>query len=76
MGARIPADDLARADQVIRTYRLCSPADPVGQFTYPRTVEGRRELADFLYDVADRHAARAAMDAPRKHRVLWEPPNG
>lgn len=71
-----PANDLERADAVIREHRLTRPSDPVGQYTYPRRAEERAALADFVYDVADKDAARAVLDAPTRRRVLWDPPHG
>lgn len=68
--------DLDRADDAIRAFRLSRPADPVGQFTYPRRDNERRDLADFIYDVADEHAARAALEAPARRVVTWTPPRG
>ena len=71
-----PANDLERADAVIREHRLTRPSDPVGQYTYPRRAEERAALADFVYDVADKDAARAVLDAPTRRRVTWDPPHG
>lgn len=78
---RVPAErkqaglipsDLERAEQVIRFHQLKGPSDGPGQFTFPQDSTGRADLADFVYDQSDEHAARAALDAPAKHRVTWQ----
>lgn len=69
--------DLARADAVIRQFRLSRPSDPVGEFSYPKTLVEQRELADFIFDQThDPAIARAIYTAPRGHRVIWQPVNG
>lgn len=63
--------NLRRAEDAIRSMRLRGPNDGPGEFTFPKDNENRRELADLLYEVSDRHAARAVLDAPTKHRITW-----
>lgn len=67
------ADDLSRAEHVIRMTRLTGPSDPVGVFSFPKDRQGRQELADFVFDLSDQWAARAVLDAPTKHRVVHQP---
>lgn len=64
------ADDLARAESVIRDLRLKGPHDGPDAFTIPKDAESRRELADLIYDLADEWAARAILDLPPKARVV------
>ena len=73
MGCLRPASDLERAHEVIRDLRLRGPGDGLGLgvFTWPKDPQGRRDLADIVYDLADEHAARAVLDAPTKMRTTY-----
>lgn len=72
---RAPFTDLARAHHAIATLGLKGPHDPAGQglFTWPKDASGRLALADAVYDAADRHAARAVLDAPQRMTTTWQP---
>lgn len=60
------ARDIDRAHAVIRYFRLLGPHDGQDRFTWPKTEEGRRDLADFIYDQDDAYSARAVLDAPAR----------
>lgn len=66
------AGDLARAEAVIRYLGLRGPHDGPGEFTFPKAVEDRHELAEAVASMSDHHAARAVLDAPTRHRVTWQ----
>lgn len=68
------ASDLAKAHAAIAFLDLRGPADMPGQFTFPKDVFGRQELADLIFEVAGRHAARAVLDAPIKHSITFNRP--